>query len=82
MTLDWIRYGQDTLRWLHTCNVTAYLNAVTVQVTDTIRSYDLKFHPVPHGVTVACGRYTMGFPVRYGSQKHHECKEVERSGRC
>jgi hypothetical protein len=59
-----------TLRWLHTCNVTAYRNAVTLQVTDTIRSYGLNFHSVPHGVTVSCERYTMGFPVCYGSQKH------------
>jgi hypothetical protein len=54
---------------------------VTLQVTDTIRSYDLNCHPVPHGVTVSCERYTMGFPVCYGSQKHHERKEGERSGR-
>jgi hypothetical protein len=73
--------GRAIQRWVHTCNVTAYRNAVTLQVTDTIRSYDLNFHPVPHGVTVSCERYTMGFPVSYGSQKHHECKEVERSGR-
>jgi hypothetical protein len=69
------------LKWVHTCNVTTYRNAVTLQVTDTIRSYDLNFHPVPHDVTVSCERYTMGLPVRYGSQKHHECKESERSGR-
>jgi hypothetical protein len=50
-------------------------------VTDTIRNYDLKFRPVPHGVIVSCELYTMGFPVCYGSQKHHECKEGERSGR-
>jgi hypothetical protein len=56
-------------------------DAVTLQLTDTIRSYDLNFHPVPHGVTVPCERYTMGFPVCYGSQKHQECKEGERSGR-
>jgi len=37
-------------RWVHTCNVTAYRNAVSLQVTDTIRSYALNFHPVPHGV--------------------------------
>jgi hypothetical protein len=49
------------LRWVHTCNVTAYRNAVTLQVNDTIQSYDLNFHPVPHGVTVSCERYTMGF---------------------
>jgi hypothetical protein len=67
--------------WVHTCNVTAYRNAVTLQVTDTIRSYDLNFHPVPHGVTVSCERYTVAFLVCYGSQKHHECTEVERSGR-
>jgi hypothetical protein len=49
--------------------VTAYRNAVTLQVTDTIRSYDLNFHPVPHDLTVSCLRYTVGFPVCYGSQK-------------
>jgi hypothetical protein len=57
------------LRWVHACNFTAYRNVVTLQVTDTIRSYDLNFHPVPHGVTVSCERHTMGFPVCYGSQK-------------
>jgi hypothetical protein len=62
------------------CNVTAYRNAVPLQLTDTIRSYDLNFHPVPHAVTVSCERYTVGFPVCYWSQKHHECKEGERSG--
>jgi hypothetical protein len=55
------------LRWVQTCNVTAYRNAVTLQVPDTIRSYVLKFHPVPHGVTVTCVRYTLGFPVCYRS---------------
>jgi hypothetical protein len=55
------------LRWVHTCNVTAYRNAVTLQLTDTIRNYGLNFHPVPHGVTVSCERYTLGFPVCYGS---------------
>jgi hypothetical protein len=54
---------------VHACNVTAYRNAVTLQVTDTILSYDLNFHSVPHGVTVSCERYTVGFPVCYGSQK-------------
>jgi hypothetical protein len=53
------------LRWVHTSNVTAYRNAVTLQVTDTIRSYELNFHPVPHGVTVFCKRYTLRFPVCY-----------------
>jgi hypothetical protein len=67
--------------WVHTCNVTAYRNAVTLQVTDTIRSYDLNFHPMPHGVTVSCESYTMGLPGCYESQKHHECKEGDRSGR-
>jgi len=56
------------LRWVHTCNVTAYRNAVTLQETDTIRSYELNFHPVPHGVTVSCERYTLAFPVCYGSR--------------
>ena len=55
------------LRWVHTCNVTACRNAVTLQVTHTIRSYKLNFYPVPHGVTVSCERYTLGFPVCYGS---------------
>jgi len=55
------------LRWVHTCNVTAYRNAVTLQVTDTIRSYELNFHPVPHSVTVSRERYALGFPVCYGS---------------
>jgi hypothetical protein len=40
-----------------------------LQVTNTIRSYDLTFHPVPHAVTVSCERYTVGFRVCYGSQK-------------
>jgi len=57
----------DLLRWVNTCNVTAYPNAVTMQVTDMIRSYELNLHPVLHGVTVSCERYTLGFPVCYGS---------------
>ena len=44
-----------------------YRKAVTLQVPDTIRSYQLNFHPVPHGITVSCERYTLGFPVCYGS---------------
>jgi hypothetical protein len=59
------------LRLVHTCIFTSYRNAVTLQVTDTIRSYYLKFYPVPHGVAVSCERYTMGLPVYYGRQKHH-----------
>ena len=55
------------LRWVHTCNVTAYRNAVTLQETDAILSYELNFHPVPHGVTVSCERYILAFPVCYGS---------------
>ena len=55
------------LRWVHTCNFTAYRNTVTLQATDTIRSYELKFPPVPHGVTVSCERYILEFPVCYGS---------------
>jgi hypothetical protein len=39
--------------WVHSCNVTAYRNAVRLQVTDTIRSYDLNFHAMPHGVKPA-----------------------------
>jgi hypothetical protein len=46
------------LRWVYTCNDTAYRNAVMLQVTDTIRSNDLNFHPMPNGVTVFCERYT------------------------
>jgi hypothetical protein len=42
---------------------------------------DVLVYPVPYGVTVSCERYTVGFPVCYGSQNHHECKEGERSGR-
>jgi hypothetical protein len=38
-----------------------------LQWSDTIRNYELNFHPVPHGV-VTCERYTTGFPVCYGSQ--------------
>ena len=49
------------LRWVYTCNVTAYRTTVTLQVTDTIRSYKLNFHPVPHGVTVSCERYRSQF---------------------
>jgi hypothetical protein len=69
------------LRWVHTCNVTMCHNGIKFLVTNTIQSYDLNFHPMPHGVTVSCKCYTMRFPVCYGSQKHHECKEGERSGR-
>jgi len=35
------------------CNVAACRNALTLQVTDTIGSYQLNFHPVLHGVTVS-----------------------------
>jgi len=51
------------------CHFTAYRNAVTLQMTDTIWSYELNFHPVPHGVRVTCERYTLGFPVCYGSPR-------------
>ena len=37
-----------------------------LRVSDTIWSYKLNFHPLPHGV-VTCEHYTMGFPVCYGS---------------
>jgi hypothetical protein len=66
----------EVLRSVHTCNVTVYHNAIMLQVTHTIRSYDLNFHPMTHSITVSCECYTMGFPVCYGSQKH-ECKEGE-----
>jgi hypothetical protein len=75
------KHSRFFLRWVNTCNVTAYRNAITLQMTDTVRSYDLNFRPVPHDVTVSCDRYTMGFPVCYGSQKLHECEKGERSGR-
>jgi hypothetical protein len=65
------------LRWVHTCNVAAYRNTLTLKVTDTIRSYDLNFHPVLQGVTASFERYTVGFPV---CQKHHEGKVEKRSG--
>jgi hypothetical protein len=61
--------------------VTAYRNAVTLQVTDTIRSYDLKIDFVPHGVTLFRDHYPMEFPVRYEGQKNHQRKEDERGGR-
>ena len=70
MSLVWLSkriFDRERLRWVHTCNVTAHRNAVTLQVTDTIRSYELNFHPMPHGVTVSCEHYTAGFPVCYGS---------------
>jgi len=51
---------------VHTCNVTAYRNAVALQVTYMIRSYEMKFHPVPHSLTLFCERYTLRFPVCYG----------------
>jgi hypothetical protein len=54
---------------------------LTLQLTDTMMSYNLNFHPMPHGITVYCECYTMGFPVCYRSQKHYECKECDRSGR-
>jgi len=54
------------LSWVHTCNVTAYRNAVTLQLTSTIRSYELNIYPLPHGVTVSRERYTLGFLLCYG----------------
>ena len=61
------REQPDVYRWVHTCNVTACRNAVTLQVTDTIRIYKLNFHPVPHGVNVSCERYKVRFRVCYWS---------------
>jgi hypothetical protein len=52
----------SVLRWVHTCNVTAYRITGTLQVTDTIRIYDLNFHPVLHGVTVSCRALHRGVP--------------------
>jgi hypothetical protein len=57
----------DVSGWVHTCNFTAHRKALTLQVTDKIRIYELNFHPVPHGVTVSYERYTVGVPVCYGS---------------
>jgi hypothetical protein len=55
------------LRSTHICNVTAFRNAVTLQVTDTKLSYHLNFYPVPHGVTVSCMCHTRRFQFCYGS---------------
>jgi hypothetical protein len=54
-------------RWVHTCNVIAGLNSITLWVIETIWNYELNFHPMPHGVTVSCKHYTLGFPVCYRS---------------
>jgi hypothetical protein len=67
VTLVLLAEQQFLIRWVPTCNVTAYRNAATLQVTDTIRSYDLNFNFVPYGVTVSCERYIMRFPVCYGT---------------
>ena len=40
-----------------------------MQVTDKIRSYELNFQPLHHGVTVSCKRYTVGFAIWYGSPR-------------
>jgi hypothetical protein len=56
-----------TLRWVHTCNITAYRNSVMMHVTDMKWSYDLNFHSVPHSITISCKCYTMGYPVCYRS---------------
>ena len=66
MTSTYINVWWWPLRWVHTCNITVYCNAVTLQVPDMIRSYELKFNPMPHGVTISCECYTLGFPVCYG----------------
>jgi len=60
-------YVAGLLRWVHTCNATAYRNAVTLQETDTIRSYELNFHPVLYGVRVSCDRY--GVPCLLREQR-------------
>ena len=54
--------GLNVLRWIHTCNVTACRNAVTLQMPGTIRSYELNFHLKPHDVRVSCERYTLVAP--------------------
>ena len=60
-------YYVPLLRWVHTCNITAYCNAITLQVTDTIQSCELTFILCLTALTVSCEHYTMGFPVCYGS---------------
>jgi hypothetical protein len=57
------------------------LQLTVMHVTDATRNYDLKFHPMRNGITVSCKPYTMGFPVCYRNQMHHECKKGDRSGR-
>ena len=54
-------------RWVHTCNVIAGLNSITLWVIETIWNYELNFHPMPHDVTESCECYTSGFPVCHGS---------------
>jgi hypothetical protein len=54
-----------------------YCHAIMLQVTDTIQSYNLNFHTVPHGIRVYCERYTMEFLVCYGSQN---IMNVKKSG--
>jgi hypothetical protein len=55
------------LRWVHTCNVTAYRNAVRLQVSWHEAELYLNFHPVLHGVTSSCEGHNKRFPVCYGS---------------
>jgi hypothetical protein len=63
-------------RWVHTCNVTTYRNAVTLQVTDTIRSYDLNFHPVPLGVTVSASLTPWGSQFVTGARGIMDIKKT------
>ena len=50
------------LRWVHTLTLPRTLDAVTLQVTDTIRSYKLNFHPVPHDVNSILRALHIGVP--------------------
>jgi hypothetical protein len=50
------------------CNITTYCNAITLQVTDTKRSYNLHFHPVSHGVTVSCKHTLWGCQFVMGAK--------------
>jgi hypothetical protein len=79
-TLVWARLIQETQgRWERHlrvgphCNVHPFRNDVTLQVTHTIRSYDLNLYPVPFGVTEFCKRYTRRFPVCYGCRTMSLC---------
>jgi len=62
MVRKWVRMFNEGRENVHDEARSAH-DAVTLQMTNTIRRYELNFHPVPLGVRVSCERYTMGFPV-------------------